>query len=132
MDAGSGTEPLSQVEIIGDNGLTGHDYFYGDNSDWNASHNQMTVSYVEQHDRYLRGGATRKQRPGARRFDLPPPGTVMARAALTGKRASATLRVKVPTTPSPRPDGRHFFYAIAYAGKPSSPARAWTGPLLVG
>jgi hypothetical protein len=49
---------------------------------------------------------------------------------LEGERAHATVEVQVPTTPSPRPDGKHFFYAIVYAGKPEFPARAWTGPLL--
>ena len=130
VDAGSATEPLDHVEIIGDNGLTGHDYFYGDNPDWNTSHSQLTVSYLEQHERFVRGDATRKQRPGGRRYDAPPPGTVMATAALTGARDSVVVEVQVPRTPSPRPDGRHFFYAIAYAGAPNFAARAWTGPLL--
>ena len=47
-----------------------------------------------------------------------------------GGNGSTTVEVTVPNKPSPRPDGRHFFYAIVYAGKPDFPARAWTGPLL--
>ena len=131
VDAGSPTEPLYGVEIIGDNGLTGHDHYYGDNPDWNTSHNQLTASYVEQHRRYVvNGDATRKRLDGGRRHDGPPAGTVMASAPLSGARDTVTVQVTVPTTPSPRPDGRHFFYAIVYAGQPAFPARAWTGPLL--
>lgn len=131
VDAGSATEPLLGVEIIGDNGLTGHDHYYGDNPDWNANHSQLTGSYVEQHRRYVvNGDATRKRRPNGSRHDGPPAGTVMASASLSGSRDHTTVQVTVPTTPSPRPDGRHFFYAIVYAGKPAFPARAWTGPLL--
>ena len=77
----------------------------------------------------MNGTATRKSADG-RRFDGPPAGTVVASAPLSGKRGSATIEVTIPTAPSPRPDGRHFFYAIAYAGKSDFPARAWTGPLL--
>jgi hypothetical protein len=54
----------------------------------------------------------------------------MTSAPLSGRRALTTVEVTVPRRPSPRPDGRHFFYAIVHAGKPSFPARAWTGPLL--
>jgi hypothetical protein len=49
---------------------------------------------------------------------------------MSGTRDSVTVEVAVPTTPSPRPDGRHFFYAIVHAGTAAFPARAWTGPLL--
>jgi hypothetical protein len=131
VDAGSPTEPLWGVEIISDNGLTGHDHYFGDNPDWNSSHSQLTPSYIEQHRRFVvNGDATRKRLAGGKRHDTPPKGTVVARAALSGSRSQATIKVKVPTRPSPRPDGRHFFYAIVYAGKKTFPARAWTGPLL--
>jgi hypothetical protein len=131
VDAGSPTEPLSHVDIIGDNGLTGHDHYYGDNPDWMANHSQLTVSYVEQHRRFLvNGDATRKRLAGGRRHDSPPAGTVVGTARLSGTRDSAIVEVSVPHSPSPRPDGKHFFYTIAYAGQPSFPARAWTGPLL--
>ncbi|MCW2499103.1 MAG: hypothetical protein JWN87_779 [Frankiales bacterium] len=131
VDAGSATEPLYGVQIVGDNGLDGHDHYYGDNPDWSQSHNQLTPSYLEQHRRYVvDGDATRKRRPGGTRHDGPPPSTVVASAPLSGARDSVTVEVTVPTRPSPRPDGRHFFYAIVYAGERSFPARAWTGPLL--
>ncbi len=131
VDAGSTTEPLYKVEIIGDNGLDGHEHYYGDNPDWMAPHNQLTASYLEQHRRYeVNGDATRKRLPEGRRHDGPPPRTVMATAPLSGTRDSVTVAVTVPTTPSPRPDGKHFFYAIVYAGASAFPARAWTGPLL--
>jgi hypothetical protein len=132
VDAGSATEPLLGVQIVGDNGLTGHDHYYGDNPDWSSlNHSQLTVSYVEQHRRYvMNGDATLKRLPGGRRHDGPPDGTVVASAPLSGARDHVYVEVPVPTMPSPRPDGRHFFYAIVYAGTPTFPARAWTGPLL--
>ncbi|HEV7680268.1 MAG TPA: hypothetical protein VGQ42_17040 [Candidatus Dormibacteraeota bacterium] len=132
VDAGSPTEPLIGVQIIGDNGLDGREHYYGDNPDWSTFHAQLTPSYLEQHRRHVsNGGATLKTLAG-RRFDGPPAGTVVASAPLSGARSRATVEVTVPSHPSPRPDGRHFFYAIVYAGTASFPARAWTGPLLTG
>ena len=131
VDAGSPTEQLWGVEIIGDNGLDGHEHYYGDNPDWNtytassrrptSSSTAATWSTVTQpaSGSMVASGTTGR-----------PKGTVVARAALSGHRSQATIKVKVPTKPSPRPDGRHFFYAIVYAGKKTFPARAWTGPLL--
>ncbi len=132
VDAGSPTEPLLKVEIVSDNGLDGHEHYYGDNPDWNSNHSQLTPSYVEQHRRYVvsNGNATRKRLGGGMRHDGPPDGTVVATAPLSGARDSAVIEVTVPDAPSPRPDGRHFFYAIVYAGAATFPARAWTGPLL--
>jgi hypothetical protein len=131
VDAGSPTEPLQGVQIISDNGLSGGAHYFDDNPDWAANHSQLTISYLEQHRRYVvNGTATRKRLDGGRRHDGPPRGTVVASAPLSGNRTSATIEVTVPRAPSPRPDGRHFFYAIVYAGKPTFPARAWTGPLL--
>jgi hypothetical protein len=127
VEAGSGTEPLSHVEIISDNGVDPHSYYYGDNPSWDSPHSQLTPSFVVQHERYIASGgnATRKGR-----IDAPPPGTVVATADLTsvGPRGQVTVSVDVPTAPSPRPDGRHFFYAVVYAGNPA--ARCWTGPIL--
>jgi hypothetical protein len=131
VDAGSDTEPLWGVQIISDNGLDGHAHYYGDNPDWMDNHSQLSASYAEQHRRYLvNGDATRKRLDGGKRHDGPPPGTVVASHALSGRRDHATIAVTVPSTPSPRPDGKHFFYAIVFAGPRDAPARAWTGPLL--
>ena len=131
VDAGSATEPLLGVEVVSDNGLSGHDHYWGDNPDWNANHSQLTPSYVEQHRRFLvNGDATLKRLAGGQRHDGPPDGTIVASAPLSGRRDSVTIEVRVPRGPSPRPDGRHFFYAIVQAGRPTFPARAWTGPLL--
>ncbi len=132
IDAGSPTEPLLGVQIVSDNGIDGHAHYYGDNADWLTNHSQLTISYVEQHRRYVasNGNATMKRLPGGIRHDGPPDGTVVASAPLSGRRAHTTVEVRVPTAPSPRPDGRHCFYAIVYAGRPTFPARAWTGPLL--
>jgi hypothetical protein len=131
VDAGSGTQPLTSVDIVSDAGVSPYPYYYGDNTPCDASgcdpgdfeHSQLTPSYVEQHRRYVASGghATRKAR-----IDAPPPGTVIATVALSGARTRRTIRVRVPDEASPRPDGAHFFYAIVHAGA----ARAWTGPIL--
>ena len=127
VDVGSTTEPLSYLEIVSDNGVDPHPYYDGDNASWDSPHNQLTPSFVVQHERFVASGghATRKAR-----IDAPPPGTVVASADLTGLGSSGKVHVQVdvPTAPSPRPDGRHFFYAVAYAGNPA--ARCWTGPIL--
>jgi hypothetical protein len=131
VDAGSATEPLSHVEIVSDNALTGADLYWGDNPDWAEPHDLLTPSYIEQHRRYVtNGNATIKRRGGSLRHDAPPEGAVVKTVPLSGVRDSVVVEVTVPDRPSPRPDGRHFFYAIAYAGQPAFPARCWTGPLL--
>ena len=125
--AASPTERLTHIELIGDNGVSPYPYFYGDN-EWDTPHSQLTASYVVQHERYLRsdGHATRKTR-----LDAPPPGTLLASVLVDGREADVTIRVDLPQRPSPRPDGKHFVYAIAYAGDRQNPARCWTAPLLV-
>lgn len=127
VEAGSGTEPLSYVEIVSDNGVDPRPYYEGDNASWDSAHSQLTPSFVVQHERYIASGghATRKAR-----IDTPPPGTVVATADLTalGAHGKVGIPVDVPTAPSPRPDGKHFFYAVVYAGNPA--ARCWTGPIL--
>ncbi len=66
------------------------------------------------------------------RIDTPPEGTVLASAPVDdATRSRAVFDVTLPERPSPRPDGKHFVYAIAYAGSPSAPARCWTAPLLL-
>jgi hypothetical protein len=130
VDVGSDTEPLTHLEIVGDNGV-GADSYYGDNSSWSSFHSQLTPSYLVQHERYVASGghATRKAR-----IDSPPTGTVVATVDLSGvgSRGTIAVEVDVPTAPSPRPDGRHFFYAVAFAGDSAAPARCWTGPILTG
>jgi hypothetical protein len=154
VDAGAAQEQLQQVDIVSDAGVSPYPYYYGDNAPCdvtqapdpgdptqncdpeNFSHSQLSISYAEQHRRYVTSGghATRKAR-----IDQPPAGTVVAQVPLTGHRASTTITVRVPDAPSSRPDGKHFFYAVVHASVPGtvdtsqSPdvtARAWTGPLL--
>jgi hypothetical protein len=106
VDAGSSTAPLTSVEIVSDNGVSAYPHYYGPNA-----------------DRFIAsdGHATKKAR-----IDGPPPGTVVATVPLDGERDTETITITVPETPSERPDGKHFFYAIVHAGAP----RAWTGPIL--
>jgi hypothetical protein len=128
VDVGSRTEPLTRVDIVSDNGVDPRPYYEGDNASWTSPHSQLTPSFIVQHERYVASGghATRKAR-----IDSPPPGTVVASTPVSGSNASVEIEVVVPTTPSPRPDGKHFFYAIAYTvGTSAGPARCWTGPIL--
>lgn len=127
IEAGSGAEALSRVDIISDSGIDAHNYYDGDNASWNSFHSQLTPSFVVRHARFTTSGgrATRKAR-----LDSPPPGSLVSSAALTGTHDTVTINIPVPTTPSPRPDGQHFFYAIVYAGSSATPARCWTGPIL--
>lgn len=137
VDAGS-ADGLSSVDIVSDSGALS--YFYGDNpaADWGTS--QLTLSYLIQHQRYLAsGGQTtlkRQSHPGGSetRFDQPPPQSVVASVPLSGHRATAQVTVHVPSTPSQRPDGRHFYYAVVHARTPDPKgmldSRAWTGPVL--
>jgi hypothetical protein len=127
VTAGSPTEALTRIDVIGDNGVSPYPYFYGDNN-WTANHSQLTLSYIAQHDRYVQSGghATKKAR-----IDSPPPGTLLASVPVSGTRADVRLDLPLPSTPSPRPDGKHFIYAIAYAGDRGRPARCWTAPLLI-
>jgi hypothetical protein len=131
VDAGSGTEELTSVDIVSDNGVSPYPYYYSDNVKCDSSgcnpndfvKSQLTPSYIEQHRRYVasNGHATRKAR-----IDQPPPGTVVTTVPLEGYRDTEAITIHVPDTPSSRPDGKHFFYAIVHAGEP----RAWTGPIL--
>jgi hypothetical protein len=127
VEAGSPTEQLRRIDLVGDNGVSPFPYYYGDN-DWTANHSQLTLSYVAQHDRYEQssGHATRKAR-----IDAPPPGTTLASQSIDPGQTRAVFDVVAPDVASPRPDGKHFVYAVAYAGDPNNPARCWTGPLLI-
>ncbi len=46
----------------------------------------------------------------------------------SGHNATRTIAVTVPTAASTRPDGAHFFYAVAHAADGS---RAWSAPIFV-
>ncbi|MDQ1705583.1 MAG: hypothetical protein QOF18_1949 [Frankiaceae bacterium] len=128
VDFGSPTEAVTRIDIVGDNGVSPYPYYYGDNADWSANHSQLTLSYLAQHDRYVTSGgqATRKDR-----IDTPPPGTVLATLPVDPTRSYVETTIRLPAAASPRPDGKHFVYAIAYAGDAANPARCWTAPLLL-
>jgi len=143
VDAGSDVHPLTGIEIVGDNDVSPYPYFYGDNLTCNATpipyggnlnpnclpeeagHTSLALSYAVQHERFVasHGHATRKDI-----IDTPPPGTTVGRVPISGARRQVTIVVTVPVAPSMRPDGAHFFYAVAHAADGS---RAWTAPLIV-
>ncbi len=134
VDAGSSKWPLTRVDIVSDNGVLPDPYYDGDNltcrkpADAECKREirregQVAASFSLEHKLYLAtGGHTLRKA----QIDGPPPDTIVASLPLYGPRTTATIRVRVPSAPSPRADGRHFFYAIVYAGD----ARAWTSPIL--
>jgi hypothetical protein len=140
VDAGTSTDPLASIDIVSDNGVSAYPYYYGDNDPCNPAASslptdtiaactgtgQLALSYAEQHRRYVTSGgmATRKGM-----IDTAPPSTVVATVKLGAgetRRATRRIRVTVPAAASARPDGRHFFYAVAH----TTAARAWTAPIL--
>ncbi|GAC1407369.1 MAG: hypothetical protein NVSMB64_14200 [Candidatus Velthaea sp.] len=141
VDAGSQSTRLTSIDIVADNGISPFPYYYGDNAPCrpeptytgdpanNCNPNnyvqaQLTFSYVLQHERYVASGghATKKAQ-----IDAPPPGTIVASVPIRATLGAVVpIEVRVPATPSTRPDGKHFFYAIVHAGT----ARVWTGPIL--
>ena len=145
VDAGSQAMYLRRIDIVSDNGVSPYPYYYGDNvhgctdmtpvpygGDLNPScapeelgHTSLAESYIVQHQRYVASGghATRKDI-----IDAPPANTTVATQSFRTHATSYTFAVRVPPGPSLRPDGKHFFYAVAYA---ANGARAWTAPILV-
>jgi hypothetical protein len=138
IEAGSSQWPLTRVDIVSDNGIDPHPYYDGDNIicdphsdkgchaelDGDEDEGPVTASFIEQHRRFVSSGgyAVRKDQ-----IDGPPPQAVIASAALSGAHAVTTIRVIIPRVPSRRPDHKHFFYAIVWAGD----VRAWTSPIFV-
>jgi len=140
VDAGSSSAPLTSIDVVSDNAISAYPYYYGDNDPCSPSANslptdtlaactgtgQLALSYAEQHRRYVTSGG-HTTRKGL--IDAAPPKTVVATIKLGASDSARTqrqMRVTVPAGASERPDGRHFFYAIAH----SSAARAWTAPIL--
>ena len=134
VDAGSSRWPLTRVDIVSDNGVSSDTYYDGDNLPCRNQpvssckreirrEGQVAASYALEHRIFIQthGHALKKAQ-----FDAPPPGTTVASLPLTGAHVTTIITVHVPSAASPRPDGKHFFYAIVYAGD----ARAWTSPIL--
>ena len=82
----------------------------------------LAPSYALQHQRYIASGghATRKAI-----IDQPPSGTTLASFPLSGNKKTMNISVTVPSSPSLRPDGKHFIYAVVHAGG----YRTWTAPI---
>jgi hypothetical protein len=60
-----------------------------------------------------------------RSIDEPPADTTVATVPISGNHAITTINVTVPRVPSLRPDHKHFFYAVVWAGT----VRVWTSPI---
>ncbi len=122
VEAGSTIWPLESVEIISDNGVDPHGYYDGENSAHLRRSGPYALSYLEQHRRFAHScGCAVRKAP----IDGPPENTTIASVPLRGDHALRTIDVTIPNTPSLRPDGKHFFYAIVRAGQ----LRAWTAPI---
>ncbi len=130
VEAGSSIWPLARVDIVSDNGIDPHDTFDGDNVPCTpesceqavAHEGPLAAGFLEQHRRFVASGgyAVRKAE-----IDAPPPQTIVASVPLTGTHATRTILVTLPDVPSLRPDRKHFFYAVVWAGL----VRAWTSPI---
>lgn len=125
IDAGTASSRIAQVSLVQDTPFddvaTAH--YFGDNEVGIKS--QHTAAYVEQRRRYQASGGRATFKGGQ---DAPPPGAVVeTRSWETGER---TTQVKwtVPSTPSPRPDGAHWVYAVVTR---EDGARVTTAPILV-
>jgi len=118
VDAGTDQSALAKVEIVRDGVVGDFTHFYGENNecipadpvrDPRPGCSQHLPSYEEQRRRYDASSGMTTRKGG---IDEPPTGTKGAPVSLAGTRATVTVPVVVPTTPSTRPDGKHFFYAI--------------------
>jgi hypothetical protein len=133
VEAGSTIWPLTKVEIVGDGSIDPHGFYDGDNLTCGTrsgslcarqarARGQVAASYLDEHRLYVQSGgyAVRKQQ-----VDGPPPEATVTTVSLADQHALETITVRIPRTPSLRPDGKHFFYAIVTAGL----VRAWTAPI---
>jgi hypothetical protein len=120
LEAGCSMWPLERVDIVSDNGIDPHAYYDGDNV-VEAKRGPLDASFREQHRRFVRSGgyAVRKDQ-----IDGPPENATVATVPLAGTHATKTILVTIPAL-SIRPDRKHFFYAIVWAGG----VRAWTSPI---
>jgi hypothetical protein len=125
VDAGTTSSRIASVALVQDvpfdDAVAGH-YFRANELGFE---NQHTAAYLEQHRRFVLSGGRATFKGGQ---DSPPAGaTVTTRSWVDGERTTQ-LRWTVPTTPSPRPDGAHWVYAVVTC---DDGARVTTAPLLV-
>lgn len=125
VDAGTGTGRIRSVSLVQDAPFDdiAAAHFFGDNA--LGVESQHTAAYVEQHRRYVVSGGRATYKGGQ---DAPPPGTVASTSAWETGARTARLSWTVPSTPSPRPDGAHWAYAVVTR---DDGARATTAPVLV-
>lgn len=122
VEAGSTIWPLERIDIVSDNGVDPHAYYDGENSAHLRHAGPYARSYLEQHRRFAHScGCSVRKAP----IDGPPENTTVASVSLSGNHALRTVNVTIPSSPSLRPDGKRFFYAIVRAGQ----LRAWTAPI---
>jgi hypothetical protein len=122
LEAGSSIWPLERVDIVGDDGIDPHRYFDGDNPDETRRNGPLATGFREQHRRFLRSGGYTVRKD---QIDGAPPDATLARLALSGNHTLRSIDITIPAVPSLRPDGKHFFYAVIWAGR----ERAWTAPI---
>jgi hypothetical protein len=125
VDAGTRDSAITSVELVQDLPLDDRVAAHYFRSNALGEEGQHTLAYVEQQRRYeLSGGrATFK---GSQ--DAPPPGATLP--AVPWEAGARTLRLtwEPPATASPRPDGKHWVYAVV---RRADGHRVTTAPLLV-
>lgn len=124
VDAGSGSSAVRSVALVQDVPFSDQvaAHFYGDNP-VEPGEDQHVAAYAEQHRRWLLSGGKATFKGS---LDAPPPGAT-AQLADWGHGASERLSWQVPTTASPRPDGKHWVYAVVTR---ADGAKVTTAPLL--
>lgn len=134
VDAGSQTSALRDVRIVVDGTQEDFAAFYRANdpcvpdptsNDPKIGCNQHTVGYAEQQRRFEASGGKATYKGD---MDAAPAARTSTPVPLSGLRQTVTVSMKVPTTASTRPDGKHFFYALVTRADGS---RAVTSPLFV-
>lgn len=123
VEAGSSNWPLNRIDIISDGGINPHRYYDGDNDLHNAE-GAVAASFAEQHRRYVNSGGYTLRKA---EIDSPPRHAIVASVPIDGHHATRVITVNIPFASSMRPDKKHFFYAIVWAGG----VRAWTSPIFV-
>ncbi|HWH27652.1 MAG TPA: hypothetical protein VNU26_01605 [Mycobacteriales bacterium] len=127
VDAGTADSRIAAVALVQDRPLDDvvAAHYFGDNDLPRAKLSQHEAAYAEQHRRYVTSGGRATYKGGQ---EAPPPGaTVLERPWEPGERTTR-MHWTVPTSPSPRPDGAHWVYAVVTR---ADGARVTTAPLLV-
>ncbi len=127
IDAGTSVSSIARVDLVQDLPLDGRvaAHYYRSNNADPTDLDQHRAAFVEQQRRFEASGGKATFKGGQ---DAPPPGAVVTSVPWETGARTTQIQWQVPTTPSPRPDGLHWVYAIVTR---ADGARVTTAPLLV-